>query len=349
MGHSLQGRLHRGLVHFGMVAVTSMCCQASAAEPPALIETEFLFDTAPHPQCHASTIAETSGQLVAAWFGGTHEKHRDVGIWVSRRIDDHWTEPQEVANGIQSADLRHPCWNPVLFQPREGPLMLFYKVGPSPQQWWGMWMHSKDAGASWAPTERLPKGILGPIKNKPIELHNGDLLCGSSTEHDGWQVHLEKATKVGEGKWSKTPPLEDQHQFGAIQPTILRHGGRMLQILCRSRAGSIVQSWSFDGGETWDPLEATMLPNPNAGIDAVTLTDGRHLLVYNHTRNARSPLNVAISDNGIDWDPVLVLEDQPGEYSYPAVIQSADKRVHIAYTWKRLRVKHVVLDPAKIP
>ena len=41
-------------------------------------------------------------------------------------------------------------------------------------------------------------------------------------------------------------------------------------------------------------------------------------------------------------------KDTPGEYSYPAVIQTADGRVHITYTWKRQRVKHVTVDPAKL-
>ncbi len=95
-------------------------------------------------------------------------------------------------------------------------------------------------------------------------------------------------------------------------------------------------------------MAATTLPNPNSGIAAVTLTDGRHLLVYNHTPKGRSPLNVAVSRDGKDWQAALVLEDQPGEYSYPAVIQTSDGLVHITYTWQRRRVRHVVVDPAKL-
>ena len=95
-------------------------------------------------------------------------------------------------------------------------------------------------------------------------------------------------------------------------------------------------------------MKATALPNPSSGIDAVMLRDGRALLVYNHTEKGRSPLNIATSPDGKRWGSPLVLEDQPGEYSYPAVIQSADGLVHITYTWRRTRIKHVVIDPKQI-
>ncbi|HVA45328.1 MAG TPA: exo-alpha-sialidase [Pirellulales bacterium] len=88
--------------------------------------------------------------------------------------------------------------------------------------------------------------------------------------------------------------------------------------------------------------------NPNSGIDAITLRDGGHLIVYNHTQRGRSPLNVAVSRDGSDWKPVLVLENQPGEYSCPAVIQAADGLVHVTYTWQRKRIRHVVIDPVKL-
>ena len=95
-------------------------------------------------------------------------------------------------------------------------------------------------------------------------------------------------------------------------------------------------------------MKSTVLPNPSAGIDAVALKDGRALLVYNHTETARSPLNVAVSLDGKSWSAALILENQPGEYSYPAVIQTADGLVHVTYTWKRERIKHVVIDPRKL-
>jgi predicted neuraminidase len=317
-------------------------------------ELIYPLDNTPTPQCHASTIAETTRGFVAAWFGGTHEKNKDVGIWVSRREGDAWSKPVEVADGVQSADLRYPCWNPVLFQPTDAPLMLFYKVGPSPSEWWGMLITSEDGGKTWSMPRKLGQNdrigaLLGPVKNKPIQLQDGSILCPSSTEHRGWRVHFEWTKDLGK-TWEVIGPINNGREFGAIQPTILTYRDGKMQVICRSQQNVLTQSWSDDGGKTWSPMTATELPNPNAGADAVTLRDGRQLLVYNHTTRRSQPsgrqmLNVAISADGTDWTPVLTLERQKGEYSYPAVIQASDGSIHITYTYQRRSVKHVVLNP----
>ena len=333
--------------------LTQFVAAQSVPDSPAYVTEEFIYEEAPFPSCHASTIEETGGGLVAAWFGGTAEKNPDVGIWVARRTGDTWTTPVEVANGVQHGDLRYPTWNPVLFQaPNDGPLMLFYKCGPSPREWWGMLTTSKDAGESWSMPVRLPAQIDGPVRNKPILLSNGSLLCGSSTEYDGWRLHFEITKNVRD--WQRVGPINDASKFNAIQPTILTHADGTLQALCRTQEQVVVSTKSTDLGQSWSPLEATSLPNPNSGIDGVTLADGRHLLVYNHTTRTSEPrgrgmLNVAISDDGEDWQAALTLElERGGEFSYPAVIQTDDGLVHITYTWKRKRIKHVVVDPAKL-
>lgn len=335
---------------FQLLSATLIAMCASAQPQPGVIKSEFIYETAPTPECHASTIAETKTGLVAAWFGGTHERNPDVGIWVSRLQGGRWTTPVEVANGVESPTKRHPTWNPVLFQPKTGPLLLFYKVGPSPSTWWGMLMTSDDTGKTWSAPSRLPEGILGPIKNKPVQLDNGDLLCPTSTEHEGWRVHFERTGDLGK-TWTATPPLNDGKQIGAIQPSILSHPGGKLQAMGRTRQGKIFEIWSEDGGKTWGKMTLTALPNPSAGTDALTLKGGRHLLVYNHSAKSRSPLNVAVSEDGKKWLAAAVLENDPtapNGFSYPAVIQTSDGLVHITYTWKRLRIKHTVLDPMKL-
>jgi predicted neuraminidase len=320
-----------------------------------IITNEFIFEKAPYPECHSSTIAETKTGLVAAWFGGTKERNPDVCIWVSRVVNGKWTEAVNVANGIQNDTLRYACWNPVLYQVSGGDLLLFYKIGPSPAKWKGFIRRSKNGGITWSAQEALPEGILGPVKNQPVTLNNGNILSPSGTENSGAKVHFELSTDKGK-TWQATDALNDGKTVKALQPTILFHKGDSLQMFCRTQNRAIYESWSADNGKTWSPLDKTSLPNNNSGIDGVTLKDGRQLLVYNHVlppgnlaKGARTPLNVAISKDGKTWYAALILEDSPiSQYSYPTVIQTADGLVHIVYTWRRQRIKYVVIDPEKL-
>lgn len=322
---------------------------------PGLVSEDFVFTNAKFPQCHASTICETTRGQVCAWFGGTKEKAKDVGIWVSYNDGAGWSEPREFANGVQHEGLRYPCWNPVLFQPPgDAPTMLFFKVGPTPSKWWGEVMVSYDRGRTFRDRRRLPEGIDGPVRCKPV-LIGDTLLCGGSTEYDGWRVHFEKLNLTN-NKWKRIGPINSKDEFNAIQPTILQHADGRRQALCRTKESVITSSFSEDSGETWSKMEAIDMPNPNAGIDVVTLKDGRFLMIYNHLRSNfltgwgnRGMLNLAISDDGIAWKKVTALEQEKGqEFSYPAIIQGDDGLVHISYTWKRTRIKHVVVDPAKL-
>lgn len=319
-----------------------------------IVVDEFLYDKAPFPSCHSATIAETPAGLVAAYFGGTKERHPDVEIYISRQINGQWLAPVSVANGIQADKSRLPTWNPVLYQVPGGDLLLFYKIGPKPSEWWGLMRSSKDGGINWSEPTKLPEGYIGPVKNKPVLLSNGNLFCPSSKEGKGWKIHFEVTADQGK-TWRTVGPIES-NDLDAIQPSILDHGKGKLQILARSRNRAVLESWSADQGETWSPLRKTTLPNNNSGTDAVTLKDGRQVLVYNHVlppgdlaKGPRTPLNVAVSKDGKNWSAALILEDSPiSQYSYPAVIQTSDGLLHFIYTWRRQKIKHVVVDPAKL-
>jgi predicted neuraminidase len=345
------------------VLIFSTLAPMGARDHPAMVAEEFIHEPGAYAACHAPTIVETTeGRLVAAWFGGTAEGNPDVGIWLARREEGRWTQGVKVVDGAQPDGSRFPAWNPVLFQPRGGPLMLFCKVGPSPREWWGLLTTSSDGGHTWSPPRRLPPGVIGPDKNKPLQLADGTLLCGSSTEDParGWQVHLEMTPDLGRS-WAEVGPINRREEFNAIQPGFLIHPDGRLQMLCRTREMAVVTSWSRDQGLTWSPLAPTGLRSPNSGLDALTLADGRHVLVYNWRDpqapppgpddwGVRWPLNLALSSDGLNWTMALTLEGQPHKigYAYPAVIQTRDGLIHVVYSWNREKIKHVVIDPRRL-
>ena len=337
---------------------------AVAAAP----KREFIFTSAPFASCHASTIVELrSGGLLAAWFGGQEEGAPDVGIWGARRTGDRWSEPVELARE------RHvPTWNPVLFYTRDGRLWLYYKFGPSPETWSAGRRWSGDDGKTWSAVEHLPAGLYGPIRAKPLVLEDGTIVSGTSVEsYRSWAAWIERSTDGG-ASWRRIGPITvprsaesqsasattaspgtaaDDEDYGIIQPSVVPLGNKHLRFYARSsseiRKICVADSW--DAGLNWTPAQPIDLPNPNSGIDALALRDGRLVLVFNNSDHARTPLNLAVSQDGEHFHVFLTLEDEPGEYSYPALIQGADGDLRITYTWNRKRICYVQVPLSSVP
>jgi predicted neuraminidase len=347
---------HRRLII--LVAACLLGCIPAAAQM-----SEFIFDKAPFPSAHASTLVELkSGGFLAAWFGGTAEGNPDVAIWMASRQGSGWTAPLEIAR-----EPNVPAWNPVLFYTRTGRLWLYYKFGPSYTWWSAGRRYSDDDGKTWSAIEHLPAGLLGPIRAKPLLLPSGVLVSGSSVESYGsWAAWIERSTDNGE-HWTTSGPitlprLESAPQAvpqgsellkptGLIQPVVVSLGGEHLRAYARASLdiGHICIADSLDGGQTWSAARPLDLPNPNSGIDLVRLRDGRIVLIYNDTTSGRSPLNLAVSEDGEHFVEFAALETKPGEFSYPAIIQGSDGDLHITYTYNRQKIRYVVYPLAKLP
>ena len=249
--------------------------------------------------------------------------------------------------------------------------------------WEGRLKTSTDNGYTWSEMQTLPDGYLGPIKDKPV-YHKGRLICPSSREpkyeHLSRTIHFEWSDDKGQSWNCSEPegvdlsiptkkrvpgrvgenvdnPANPNDYYGvyrpisAIQPTIFIHKDGSLQALCRTGNSKMGETWSRDNGQTWSRLTLTDMPQNNSGIDGTTLPDGRFVLVYNKfeslpgtSGSPRTPLMVAVSEDGRNWTDVVTLEDDAiKEYSYPAVICDEQGYVHIAYTWRRYRSKYVKL------
>ena len=336
---------------------------AQVARPA--IDQEFIFTSAPFPSCHASTIVELhNGGFLAAWFGGTKEGVNDVAIWGARRIHGQWSAPFLLARepGV-------PAWNPVLFYTHDGRLWLYYRFGPSARTWTGSRIFSLDNGQTWSHAEHLPAGLLGPIKDKPLVLPDGVVVGGSSVEsYSSWAAWIERSSDNGRtfsifgpvtvpradapvAETADTASVPKEDVYGIIQPTIVSLGGKKLRLYARStrNIGKICVADSADEGRTWTEAHPIDLPNPNSGIDAVGLKDGRVVLIFNNTTTGRTPLNLAVSRDGEHFHLFATLEDAPGEYSYPAIIQGKDGDLYATWTWKRERIRFAHISLSAVP
>ncbi|MCE7066554.1 exo-alpha-sialidase [Dyadobacter sp. CY326] len=309
-------------------------------------EKEFVFgDKRDFAQCHASTLVRLDdGQFLIAWFGGTAEKNPDVGIWLSKGKPGNWSAPKEVAKIREDAH-----WNPVLQKTADGKVILYFKVGKE-IPYWETWVKtSTDNGETWSEAYELvrgDKGGRGPVKDKLIELSNGDWLAGASNEVKRWEVFVDRSTDNGK-TWKASPYLKiDTTEIkgkGAIQPTLWESKPGLVHMLVRTTGGVIGRSDSKDYGKTWAPIKKTTLPNPNSGIDAAKLSDGTIALAYNpddEDWGSRSPLSLTLSyDNGQNWTDKLDIATgkKDDEYSYPAIVSWGDS-VAVTYTFNRQKI-----------
>lgn len=312
-----------------------------------MLAKDFVFgDDRPFAQCHASTVLRTEeGKFLVAWFGGTYEKHDDVGIWLSKGEPGQWSAPVEVAKLREDAH-----WNPVLFKNPSGEIILFFKVGKTIDDWETWYMVSADNGDTWSEANELvpgDKGGRGPVRNKPIVLSDGSWLAPASNEKEEvWNAFIDRSEDGGK-TWVSTEFLEVNRDSvpgeGVIQPALWESEPGKVHMLLRSSAGVICRSDSEDYGKTWSPVYKTNLPNPNSGIDITKLSNNTLVLIFNpddKNWGSRSPISLTVSkDNGKTWNPVIDIETgiEDDEFSYPSVI-SFDDTVALTYTWKRQRI-----------
>ena len=175
-------------------------------------------------------------------------------------------------------------------------------------------------------------------------LNNGELLCPTSTEHAGWRVHFEFTKDDGE-TWERTSGINEGAEIRAIQPSVLFHENGKLQAIGRTIEKRLFETWSTDNGRTWSEMTLTNVPNPNSGTDAITLKNGKHLLIFNPSETERSPICIAESSDGKNWETILTLETNAiSEYSYPAIIQTNDGKIHVTYTWNRKKIRYCVIN-----
>jgi predicted neuraminidase len=341
------------------VARQSAVAQPEPAQAAPFFREEIINSDSDLAMSHVASICELpGGRLAAAWYAGSKEGARDVAIYFSTRDPEAvgWTSPRVIVTRESAKrDLYRPIkkvGNAVLFSDAGGRLWLLY-VSITFGGWSGSSINltkSDDGGLTWAPSRRLtlnPLLNLGElVKNGPITFSDGTCLV---------PIYQELAGRVPELLWFQ--PSAN----GSLLSKTRIHGGRSgyqpaIITLTTNSALAVMRDFSprqkitvartDNAAQDWSSPVALDLPNPDSGLAALRLIDGRVLLIFNDSTSGRKNLRLAMSmDEGKTWRRVATL-DQVSErgVDYPFVIQTHDGLVHVVYTWKLAMTKHVVFN-----
>ena len=314
------------------------------------------------PSSHCSVISSLpSGDRMAVWYGGSREGAADVAVYTSRlsKGSTAWSPPVVAVDRVMAQNeldrYIKKVGNAVIFPDRLGKVWMIY-VTVTMGGWSGCALNLKishDDGRTWGESLRL---TLNPflnlstlVRNKPIYASDGRI---------GLPVYHEMARKFPQMLWLKPQDNGRPHyrirslpwKPGLIQPTLVAlENDRVLMIM---RDGGdercLRTSFSEDNGWTWSPTAMSGLPNPDSGVDALRLRDGRILLAYNDAERGRESLRLALSsDGGRNWTPGAYIErGRDREFSYPYLVEDGAGRIHLTYTWQRKRIKHVQFNLA---
>ncbi|MGB9877042.1 MAG: sialidase family protein [bacterium] len=292
------------------------------------------------PSCHASTLVEMPNHnLLCAFYAGAYEGSPDSAILASEYQAENatWLPPKIIAD---TPNL--PEGNPVLFLDEQGVLWLFFvtMLGKGWDTCKVKFQQSFDLGKSWGQPKILHDELGWMTRNKPLTLANGDVILPMYDERDWTSFFLISEDK---GKsWFPTHKLIAP--VGIIQPAVVeREAGELFAFMrCGSEGKNIWFSRSRDWGRNWTNPQPISLPNPNSGIDAISLQEGGMILAFNNSSSKRTPLTLAYSEDGYNWEIIGDVENEDGEFSYPCLLQTRDGLLHLTYTYKRVGIKHCI-------
>jgi predicted neuraminidase/peroxiredoxin len=312
--------------------------------------SELIFDKIPgYPVHHCSTITEApNGDLLVSWYGGSYESSDDQVLFLSRRKKGTsvWSKPEIIVrspgkppgNAVLFTAPNHRVWlvwgrmdgtQPMLRGTGWDSCRLFYRTSP-------------DSGITWSEDQPFFHDTLGWLpRNLTVLLADGTLILPLSDERNGHGVDLSffLATSDSGATWTRSGIMR-----GGEQPTFIERADGSLLAYLRIRP-NIVASESHDGGKSWTTPEPTQWKNPDSGISMRRLKNGHVLLVFNNQDHSRTPLHIARSlDEGRTWSKPLEVETNPGEYSYPSVLQTSDGKIQIIYTFRRYSIKHLEMN-----
>lgn len=343
--------------------------EAPAADEPPLFKSAFIDHVSPVPYVHCPSLcARADGGLVCAWYAGTSEMARDVGVWMATApmtAGDPadpvaWAAPRVVVDRSlatgQLARFIDKVGNAVAFADDSGRIWLIY-VTIAVGGWSGSALNacsSTDGGITWTPSRRLATSpffnVSELVRAAPVRLESGEIALPIYHECMGKFPEVLWLRPEGDALSVRKTRLAGGRTF--LQPAIVPLDRRRCVAFLRdhSPARRLAVQRSDDTARTWSPPAPTPLPNPDASVAAIRLSDGTVLLACNLARKGRETLDLVVFDPAADsWHRLATLDDEPGErFAYPYMVQDGRGAVHLVYAWKMRRMRHVVMNEAWI-
>jgi len=181
------------------------------------------------------------------------------------------------------------------------------------------------------------------VRNRPVPLRDG-----------GWcvPIYQEFLGKFPELLWlGKDGSYRKSRIAGgctSFQPSVIPIDDSKAVALLRDYTDDrrIFRSFSAKGGISWSCPAPTSLPNPDAGVSGLLLSDHRLLVAFNNSPKNRSDLSLSITpDEGMTWTQPVVLEREAGaSFSYPYLLRTTEGLIRLAYTWKGRELRLITLN-----
>jgi predicted neuraminidase len=362
-----------GLVFFALALVAAAWRAPVPAAPrfvppppaaPSALPSEFTREQLPVVAfySHSATLAELpDGRIAAAWYAGTWEAARDGAIWFSIRDAAGWSAARSIAtpaSTIASTGAYVSKLGNAVLDNDDGRLHLWY-VSAAVGGWAVSSVNhavSDDSGTTWSPAEKL---VTSPflnlstlVRTPPVKLVDGGL--GLPVYHEFVDRHGEFLRLSPQGRILGKARMPGQ--YPALQPSVaVLDETRALALLrgtgTKELSGSVLTDRSDDGGVSWQGGAPLPMPNPDSSVAVLRLASGTLLLVANPVNfRSRHLLQLFLSeDEGRTWTPSHVVEndlEHKVDFSYPALLQTRDGRIHLAYTYKYQAIAHVTFTEA---
>lgn len=276
---------------------------------------------------HHNQINKFKGRYYYAWSNGVRNEE-DAGQKVLLSVSDDalvWQDPIEVPVYTPTPEWAHNC---VALYTDEEQMVLLVMSEETEHDETVTGMRRVKPEEAYVDAYRSLDGVhfekafecdrrIKWLFEAPRLTHEGRLMCVCCTKADGPGILLWPGKDI-----SQTPKLilvdePEEASFPYGESTWYQLDSGRILVFWRDEGAScrIWCNWSEDGGETWTAPALSDIPDSMSRIYAGRLSDGRYFIVNNAISNLldRRPLTLLISEDGVLFDKVYMINDDPAE------------------------------------